>query len=32
MNKLPYHLLDEIAEKSTMDTNIQLFKTNKKYV
>ena len=30
MDKLPQHILNEIIEKNTIDTNIQLFKINKK--
>ena len=30
MQKLPEHLLSEIAEKSSIDIKIQLFKTNYK--
>ena len=28
MNKLPYYFVDKIYDKSTIDVNIQLFKTN----
>ena len=31
MQKLPGHLFNEVAEKNTVDVNIQLFKTNKRF-